>query len=406
MSCISRLSPQWLPCLFCWLDTAHTGREKDSLQCASFPNCVPNPLNCRSNLNRCGGVFDTDATERRLKEIEFQLGAPEAWSEPEKLTPVLKEKSLIEGELADFARLFAGHESVSDWLELAAEEESEEAMEQLAEAVASLAAMIEEAEMALLLGEEEDRHPAILEIHPGAGGTEAQDWAEMLLRMYLRWADRHACQTETLDFLAGEEAGVKSVTLRITGQNVFGLLKNERGIHRLIRISPFDSSGRRHTSFASIDVIPDVSDNIKIEVADADLRIDVFRASGAGGQHVNRTNSAVRITHMPSGIVVQCQNEKSQHQNKDSAMKILKARLYNLEFEKREAGKKAQYQEKEAINFGSQIRTYTMQPYRLVKDHRTGTEATDVDAVLDGNLDKFIMDNLLYAHANKTDKNA
>ncbi len=357
-------------------------------------------------MNRCGGVFDTDATERRLKEIEFQLGAPEAWSEPEKLTPVLKEKSLIEGELADFARLFAGHESVSDWLELAAEEESEEAMEQLAEAVASLAAMIEEAEMALLLGEEEDRHPAILEIHPGAGGTEAQDWAEMLLRMYLRWADRHACQTETLDFLAGEEAGVKSVTLRITGQNVFGLLKNERGIHRLIRISPFDSSGRRHTSFASIDVIPDVSDNIKIEVADADLRIDVFRASGAGGQHVNRTNSAVRITHMPSGIVVQCQNEKSQHQNKDSAMKILKARLYNLEFEKREAGKKAQYQEKEAINFGSQIRTYTMQPYRLVKDHRTGTEATDVDAVLDGNLDKFIMDNLLYAHANKTDKNA
>ncbi len=314
---------------------------------------------------------------------------------------MLKEKSLIESELADFAKLKAGQESVQDWLALAAEEESEEVLGELSSALASLAALLEETEMALLLSDEDDHHPAILEIHPGAGGTEAQDWAEMLLRMYTRWADRHGCKLEMLDYLAGDEAGVKSVTLRLEGNNVFGLLKNERGIHRLIRISPFDSSGRRHTSFASIDVMPDVSENIKIEVAEADLRIDVFRASGAGGQHVNRTNSAVRITHMPSGIVVQCQNEKSQHQNKDSAMKILKARLYNLELSKREAGKKAQYQEKDAINFGSQIRTYTLQPYRLVKDHRTGTEATDVDAVLDGNLDKFIMDNLLYAHSDK-----
>jgi len=224
----------------------------------------------------------------------------------------------------------------------------------------------------------------------------------MLLRMYLRWADRHGCATEYLDYLDGDEAGVKSVTLRIKGPNAYGLLKGEKGIHRLIRISPFDSSGRRHTSFASIDVIPDAGQEIKIEINESDLRIDVFRAGGAGGQHVNKTNSAVRITHMPSGIVVQCQNQKSQHSNKDTAMQVLRARLYERELEKLESERKTQYLDKDAINFGSQIRTYTLQPYRLVKDHRTNCEVGNVDAVLDGELDQLIRDLLLYRHATRT----
>ncbi len=345
-----------------------------------------------------GGGFDSDDARHRLDEIEKQLAAPEAWSAPEKLTPVLQEKSRLEAEQARLAALASARDALLDWLALAEEEDSQEALEQLAEAQADLAARVEQADLELLLAGPEDREPAILEIHPGAGGTEAQDWAAMLLRMYMRWADRHHCRTEYLDYLDGEEAGVKSVTLRIDGPNAYGLLKGEKGIHRLIRISPFDSSGRRHTSFASVDVIPDVGQNINIVINEADLRIDVFRAGGSGGQHVNKTNSAVRITHLPTGTVAQCQNEKSQHHNKDTAMQILRGRLYAMELRKKEEEKKSQYQDKEAINFGSQIRTYTMQPYRLVKDHRSGAEMTDVEAVLDGALDKLIRDNLLHEH--------
>ena len=258
----------------------------------------------------------------------------------------------------------------------------------------------------MLLSDKEDRQNAILEVHPGAGGTEAQDWAAMLLRMYQRWCEKRGFTSEIMDYLDGDEAGLKSVTLSIKGENAFGFLKNEKGIHRLIRISPFDSSGRRHTSFASVDVIPDVGQEITIDINDADLRIDVFRASGAGGQHVNRTNSAVRITHLPTGIVVQCQNEKSQHRNKDTAMQILRGRLYERELRILEEENKSLYQEKDAINFGSQIRTYTLQPYRLVKDHRTNTEVGDVDSVLNGNLDTIIKDLLLYRHATKTSRTA
>ncbi|CAK7049641.1 MAG: Peptide chain release factor 2 [Desulfovibrio sp.] len=291
---------------------------------------------------------------------------------------------------------------VADWLALADEEESAETLEELATALATLESSLAQAELDMLLSGKEDRQDAILEIHPGAGGTEAQDWAAMLFRMYQRWADSRGFSTEIMDYLDGDEAGIKSVTLNIKGENAYGLLKNEKGIHRLIRISPFDSSGRRHTSFASVDVIPDVGQDIQIEINDADIRVDVFRASGAGGQHVNRTNSAVRITHIPTGIVVQCQNEKSQHRNKDSAMQVLKARLYERELRLLEEEHKSQYQEKDAINFGSQIRTYTLQPYRLVKDHRTNTEVGDVDGVLNGNLDTFIKDLLLHRHATKT----
>lgn len=348
-----------------------------------------------------GGVFDFDGLTRRLEEIEKQLSAPDAWNQPEALTPVLQEKSRLEGEQTRFSRLESAFANVRDWLALAEDEPSEEVLESLSGSIDALRDLLEQAEMEMLLSEKEDRQPTILEIHPGAGGTEAQDWAAMLLRMYLRWSDRHGFKTEYLDYLDGDEAGVKSVTLRITGENAYGLLKDETGIHRLIRISPFDSSGRRHTSFASVDVLPDAGQEIAITIDDNDLRIDVFRAGGSGGQHVNKTNSAVRITHIPSGIVVQCQNEKSQHSNKDSAMSVLKARLYERELRKLADEKKNQYQDKDAINFGSQIRTYTLQPYRLVKDHRTNAEETDVDAVLDGNLDKLIRHLLLYRHANR-----
>lgn len=354
-----------------------------------------------SSSSPSGGVFDLDTLVHRLAEIEKQLSAPDAWNQPETLTPVLQEKSRLENERDRFERLAQCRTDVEDWLALAEEEDSEEVLDSLAVSLDALRDGLEQAELELLLSDKEDGLPAILEIHPGAGGTEAQDWAEMMLRMYLRWSDRHGFKTEYLDYLGGDEAGIKNAALRITGDNAYGLLKGEKGIHRLIRISPFDSSGRRHTSFASVDVLPDAGQDISITIDENDLRIDVFRASGAGGQHVNRTNSAVRITHIPTGIVVQCQNEKSQHSNRDSAMSVLKARLYEQELQKLAAEKKNQYQDKDAINFGSQIRTYTLQPYRLVKDHRTGTEDTDVDAVLDGNLDKQIRHLLLYRHANR-----
>lgn len=374
---------------------------EQELPCISFPNSNPPPRPCLNGFSPYGGVFDLDARNRRLEEIEKQLAAPDAWNQPEALTPILQEKSRLEGERERFTRLKNVRADVEDWLALAEEEASEEVLENLAAAHASLDELLEEAEMDMLLSEKEDQLPALIEIHPGAGGTEAQDWAAMLLRMYLRWADRHQCETEYLDYLAGDEAGLKSATVRVTGPHAYGLLKGEKGIHRLIRISPFDSSGRRHTSFASVDVLPDAGQDISIKIEENDLRVDVFRASGAGGQHVNRTNSAVRITHLPTGLVVQCQNEKSQHSNREAAMAVLRARLYQRELQKIADAKKSQYQDKEAINFGSQIRTYTLQPYRLVKDHRTGAENTDVDAVLDGDLDKLIRNLLLSRHADQ-----
>lgn len=297
-----------------------------------------------------------------------------------------------------------------DWAELIEEENSagessEESLQELLEpAMVSaeyLRALLEQMEVSLLLSGEEDRQPAIIDIHPGAGGTEAQDWAEMLLRMYLRWADANDCKAEYMDYIGGDEAGIKSVTLRISGVNCYGLLKGEKGIHRLIRISPFDASGRRHTSFASVDVVPDVSNNIELDIKESDIRVDIFRSSGPGGQSVNTTSSAVRVTHIPTGLTAQCQNEKSQHHNKDMAMQILRGRLYQIELDKREAARQSEYANKNAIAWGSQIRTYTLQPYRLVKDHRTGTEISDVESVLDGNLNKLLQSYLLYLYEQK-----
>lgn len=372
------------------------------LLCIIYLNSVPARRRFLYNLKLFGGVFDHTARDRRLEEIEKQLAAPGAWDNPDFLTPVLQEKSRLENERDRYARLQALRNDMLEWQELAEDEDSwSETLPSFNDSLDALEKSLVQAELNMLLSGREDQQDAILEIHPGAGGTEAQDWAAMLLRMYLRWADQNSFAAEQLDYLAGDEAGLKSVTLSIKGPNAYGLLRGEKGIHRLIRISPFDSSGRRHTSFASVDVLPDVGQDIQIDINEADLRIDVFRASGAGGQHVNKTNSAVRITHLPSGIVVQCQNEKSQHHNRDTAMKILRSRLYERELRKLEDERKSQYQDKDAINFGSQIRTYTLQPYRLVKDHRTGTENGDVDAVLNGSLDAFIRDQLLYRHAQR-----
>lgn len=365
--------------------------------CCNWLNCARAAPPFRNNSTRSGGVFDLPSREARLEDIEKIISRPDAWSDQEALTPILREKSRLEGEVARFRELKACHDDMRDWLDLA-EEGEEEALTSLNEQSDRLDALLAATEMNILLADEADHMNALLDIHPGAGGTEAQDWAEMLERMYLRWADEQGFKVEILDYLPGDEAGLKSVTLRIQGDNAYGLLQGEKGIHRLIRISPFDSSGRRHTSFASVDLIPDAGDEISIDIKEADLRIDVYRASGAGGQHVNKTESAVRITHVPTGIVVQCQNEKSQHSNRESAMRVLKARLYQHERSRRDALRQADYAGKDAIAFGSQIRTYTLQPYRLVKDHRTGSETGDVDAVLNGRIGPFLRDYLLYRH--------
>ena len=355
-----------------------------------------------------GGGFDPKSQTDRLAEIEKAISRPDAWDNPEALTPLLKEKSSLESEIGRLNALEKANSDVEEWLAIAGEMlrdnaseeegEAQEALATLAEAIEELDRKMEETELVMLLGGEEDKSDAILEIHPGAGGTESQDWAEMLLRLYTRWATRKQYGIEKLDFLQGDEAGIKSVTLRISGENAFGFLKSERGIHRLIRISPFDASGRRHTSFASVDVLPDAGTDIKLDIKESDLRVDIFRSSGPGGQSVNTTSSAVRITHLPTGITAQCQNEKSQHHNRETAMRVLRARLYNLELQKREAQRQANYDNKQDIAFGSQIRTYTLQPYRLVKDHRTGSESGDVEAVLDGDIDQFQHDYLLYRH--------
>lgn len=314
------------------------------------------------------------------------------------LTPILQEKTQLSSQVDQWEELAQAQVTMLEWLEITAEEQTEEMLAALEETTRDMGVKLEAAQLRTLLSDPEDISEAILEIHPGAGGTESQDWAEMLLRMYRRFSERKGFRVEILDLLTGDEAGIKSVTLHIHGSYAYGQLKAEKGTHRLIRISPFDSSGRRHTSFASVDVYPDAGPDVEIDIRDEDLRVDIFRSSGPGGQSVNTTDSAVRITHLPSGIVAQCQNEKSQHKNKEAAFKVLKARLYEMELQKIASERQAEYVSKGAIAFGSQIRTYTMQPYRLVKDHRTNTEATNVDAVMDGAIDVFIHNYLLHIH--------
>ncbi len=327
----------------------------------------------------------------------MQASAPDFWSDQEAAQKLLQQRSRLERVIA---RQEGFESSVADaavLFEFA--EEDETSWGELRGLIERLEHDVDQAETEMLLSGESDALNAICTIHPGAGGTESQDWAEMLLKMYLKWADRRGFKTEVLDYQPGEEAGLKNVTFRVEGEYAYGLLSAEAGVHRLVRISPFDQAARRHTSFASLFVSPEIDENIEVEINDKDLRVDTYRATGAGGQHINTTDSAVRITHLPTGIVVACQNQRSQHQNRAVAMKVLRSRLYELEIEKRRAETAVLEATKADISFGSQIRNYVLAPYRLVKDARTKHERGDVDAVLAGDLDDFIHSYLLSRRA-------
>ncbi len=303
---------------------------------------------------------------------------------------VLQERSILISGREAMEELEEQYEELGLLLEMAEEEQDDSVIAEVRDGAGELEKAIAKAELARLLAGEHDANNAIITIHAGAGGTEAQDWADMLLRMYLRWCERRGFKVDMLDLMPGEEAGIKGATFMVEGPFAYGYLKSEAGVHRLVRISPFDASGRRHTSFASVFVVPELDDNIEIEINEKDLRIDTYRASGAGGQHVNKTSSAVRITHIPTGIVVQCQNERSQHKNRAIAMKILQARLYQQEKAKQDKEKQKMHGEKMEISFGSQIRSYVLHPYHMVKDHRTGVEIGNANGVLDGDLDRLI----------------
>lgn len=315
---------------------------------------------------------------------------PEFWSDQERAQKVAQELSGLKETVAAFDKLFRSYEDITVLVALGEEEDDQEIAREAAENLKELKKQVAQEELRVYLSGPYDQESAILSLHAGAGGTEAQDWLQMLLRMYNRWAEDKGFKVEIADLLPGDEAGIKSATLMVNGKWAYGYLRAEKGVHRLVRISPFDASGRRHTSFASVDVLPQVEDSLEVEINPEDLRIDTFRSSGAGGQHVNKTESAVRITHLPTGIVVQCQSERSQISNRNTAMKILKAKLLDLEMKKKEAELAALRGEQTEIAWGNQIRSYVFHPYSLVKDHRTGVETGNVEAVMDGEIDLFI----------------
>ncbi|MBF0145792.1 MAG: peptide chain release factor 2 [Magnetococcales bacterium] len=336
------------------------------------------------------GHLDYENGKKRLEEVQALSEDPALWNKPDQARLLMQEKSRLEKTIGEWESLGRELADNRELFNMAYAESDQAVQQEIHQAARDLLGRVEDLELKRMLSEEADINNAFLEIHPGAGGTESQDWAEMLLRMYLRWCETHGYTTEIQDYQAGEEAGCKSVSIRIEGEFAYGYLKTEGGVHRLVRISPFDSAARRHTSFCSVYVYPEIDDSITVELLDKDMRIDTFRASGAGGQHVNKTSSAIRITHYPTGIVVQCQSGRSQHRNKDEAMKMLRARLYQLELDKRQAEAQAINDAKSDIGWGHQIRSYVLHPYRMVKDLRTNVEKSNADAVLDGNLDDFI----------------
>ena len=336
-----------------------------------------------------GGIFDFAAKLERLEEINAELEQPDVWNTPDKAQALGKERSALETVVNTIKKLDQGLEDVDGLLELAIEGEDEQTFNEAVAELDELEQHLAKLEFQRMFSGQHDAADCYIDLQAGSGGTEAQDWTEMLLRMYLRWAESKGFKTELVEVSDGDVAGLKSATVRVSGEYAFGWLRTETGIHRLVRKSPFDSNNRRHTSFAAAFVYPEIDDNIDIEINPADLRIDVYRASGAGGQHVNKTESAVRITHIPSGIVVQCQNGRSQHQNKDQAMKQLKAKLYEMEMMKKNAEKQAMEDNKSDIGWGSQIRSYVLDDARI-KDLRTGVENRNTQAVLDGDLDRFI----------------
>jgi peptide chain release factor 2 len=336
-----------------------------------------------------GGIFDLDAKSERLTEVTRELEDLAIWNNPERAQELGRERARLEEVVHSLAGMFQSLRDAGELLEVAAEEGDEESIEAIGQDVSRLETDIERLEFQRMFSGEMDPENAFLDIQAGSGGTEAQDWAEMLLRMYLRWGERHGFATELIEVSPGEVAGIKSATVRFEGSYAYGWLRTETGVHRLVRKSPFDSGNRRHTSFAAVFVSPEIADDIEIDINPADLRVDVYRASGAGGQHVNRTESAVRITHAPSGIVVQCQSDRSQHKNRATAMKQLKSKLYELEIQKRSVDQQALEDSKSDIGWGSQIRSYVLDQSRI-KDLRTGVEVGNTQAVLDGELDPFI----------------
>jgi peptide chain release factor 2 len=334
--------------------------------------------------------LDWERALRRLDELNARVEDPRLWDDPKRAEEVMRERRRLESAIGTVNEISAEKSDAIEFVELGEAEDDDSVV---AEGLATLQALAERADadkVQALMGGEADGNDTYIEIHAGAGGTESQDWAEMLLRMYARWAERRGFKVETVEYQAGEQAGIKSATLLVKGENAYGYAKTESGVHRLVRISPYDSSARRHTSFSSVWVYPVIDDNIEIEINEGDLRIDTYRASGAGGQHINTTDSAVRITHLPSGIVVASQNDRSQHKNRATAMNMLKARLYEAELARREAVTSGEYEAKTEIGWGHQIRSYVLQPYQLVKDLRTGATSTSPGDVLDGALDDFI----------------
>jgi len=327
---------------------------------------------------------------RRLAELNALIEKPEFWDDPQKAQGLMRERGQLETAFSQITKLETELLDTLGLIELAELEADEDILEEASNALIDLKKLAGKAEIEALLSGEADGNDTFLEIHPGAGGTEAQDWAAMLLRLYVRWANAHNMKVEILEEQSGDEAGIKSATILIKGTNAFGWLKTESGVHRLVRISPFDSSARRHTSFASVWVYPQIDDNIDIQINESECRVDTYRASGAGGQHINKTDSAVRITHEPSGIVVQCQSDRSQHKNRARAWDMLRARLYEKELQEREAEAQAQEDNKSEIGWGRQIRSYVLQPYQMIKDLRTGAETSNVNAVLDGDIDVFL----------------
>ena len=332
-----------------------------------------------------GGFFDPEKLQKQIDDLNIQVNAPDLWNEPDKARVLLQKKSALEKTLGDLQTMLSEYETVRELYDIAPEDPD------VVSAIEKLSDTAHRAKFVTLFREPADNNGAFLFIQAGAGGTEAQDWAQMLSRMYARWAERHGFSFEIIEEHEGDTAGIKNITYRINGERVYGWLKNEIGVHRLVRISPFNANGKRQTSFASVDVWPDIDDTIEIEINEKDLRIDTYRASGAGGQHVNKTDSAVRITHIPTNTVVTCQNERSQIQNREMAMKMLRSKLYELEMQKRAAEEDAAKAAQKKIEWGSQIRNYVLYPYQLVKDVRTNVEKTDSDAVLDGDLDDFML---------------
>ncbi|WP_204305134.1 peptide chain release factor 2 [Desulfurobacterium thermolithotrophum] len=336
------------------------------------------------------GYFDIEKMKKKLTEIEEEMSSANFWNDQKKAQSISMERNRIESELNTFSSIEQQLEDIETLLEIAEEESEESLLDEAETFLKNIERELNSLEVKTVLSGEFDKNNAIVTIHAGAGGTESCDWAEMLMRMYLRWAERKGFETEILDLQENEEAGIKSATILIKGAYAYGLLRAEHGTHRLVRISPFDSNARRHTSFCGVIVVPEIDEDIDIEIKDEDLRIDTYRASGAGGQHVNKTDSAVRITHLPTGIVVTCQSERSQIQNRQRAMKILKARLYELERQKREEKIAEARGEHKTIAWGNQIRSYVFHPYQMVKDHRTGIETSNINAVMDGEIDQFI----------------